>query len=246
MSSGADLVERVRRSVAATRGTGTASIRYVVSATEFRVDLDKVLDGRFSGTVGMLRRAGAAARPIVERFDSSWLPGPDGRLDFRNERSVYSAGSYSRLFAPGLEYQGEPGAWEADEEEDGEIDDVLPVNDPLWLVALVDGAFDAVLDGNERVLRAECQRYRCKVSLERARTVSPRPLATPVLFAFKGLGTSNLEVNVWIDSHSLVRQITLRGPGERQETTLQLAGFGEAAEVEIPAAHEVLRSDGQP
>jgi hypothetical protein len=51
-----------------------------------------------------------------------------GVIDFAQERSIYNCGTFWKLFAPGRDYVGKPGAWEADEH------DGITCYEPFWLL----------------------------------------------------------------------------------------------------------------
>ena len=61
-----------------------------------------------------MRRLENVVRAAVSADRVPGLRGPEGRIDFENERAIYSQGDSDwKLFAPGSRYIGKPGEWYA-------------------------------------------------------------------------------------------------------------------------------------
>jgi hypothetical protein len=227
-----DPSHRVRASVATTKAEGTARIRYAAHFVDGLPSLINALGKEHPAAATALKAVGSAMRRAVAPIALSTLPGPDGQIDFDNERSVYSRGKFWKLYAPGREYIGQPGEWETERELDALTDE-----DPFWLLAVLAATVQATAHGDVMVLRTNCERYSGFADLQMAHTGSSQPIAPP--FHADELDLSRLPIEVWLDTSGRIRQAILRGPGEHQ-TQLELSGFGQADRIALPKDDEVL------
>jgi len=148
-----DVVERLRRSVELTVAEGTARIRFTPHRIVGR-SFERILAERYSArtvaAVGLARRVvkfGLAVLP-ASALESDFS---SGEIDFMQQRCVYNAGEFWKLFAPGREFVGCPGEWESDEH------DGIGLDEPFWLLELVKATVDAVDEGTESVRGEDCR-----------------------------------------------------------------------------------------
>jgi hypothetical protein len=151
-----------------------------------------------------------------------------GQIDFARERSVYNAGTLWKLCAPGRDFVGRPGEWEA-----GEHDGIV-VDEPFWLLELVKATADAVDEGTDWVRGTECRRYLARADFAAAAAAARRPLARPD--TDDGLDLTRLALLVWLDGDGRIRRAEL--PGAGSQTTLELFDFGEPLPIELPEPGE--------
>jgi hypothetical protein len=150
-----DPVEEVRASVGTTKGQRTARLRYAASFTRFGLSsvADALAEQSHPWADGV-KRFQSALRAAVSADRVPGVRGPEGRIDFENERALYGRGDSDwRLFAPGFRYVGEPGGWYVHERED--LDD----DDPFWLLAILEGTVGATSSGDETVLGERCRLF---------------------------------------------------------------------------------------
>ena len=133
----------------------TARLRYAAGLTRF--GLSSVADGlaeRDHPWADGVTRVQNVLRAAVSADRVSGLRGPEGRIDFQNERALYGrSDSDWKLCAPGFRYLGEPGEWYAYECD--ELDD----DDPFWLLAILEGTVDAISSGDETVRGESCRLF---------------------------------------------------------------------------------------
>ena len=159
------------------------------------------------------------------------------RIDFDQERCLFSAGAYGVLVLPGHRYQGEPGEWEQD--DDYEDETFLTEEDPFWLLELVAATIEASDCGDETVLGATCRHYQGIANLDQARSNASRELVSPLRSPDReNLDLTRFPVDVWLDTVGRLRRATLHiGP---QTTTLELADYGQAEGIDPPDASEIV------
>ena len=180
------------------------------------------------------------------------LRGPEGRIDFQNERALYGRGDSDwELCAPGFRHVGRPGEWYAYERD--ELDD----DDPFWLLALLGGTVDAAANGDESVRGERCRLLTGTASFNLAAGNATRRLSPPVASseeigeAARATGelvnpvqpaddsnALSFPIEVWLDDAGRIRQAIVHGPG-KSVTQIELSGFAEPDPIELPAAHEV-------
>lgn len=231
MSGPDDLAERIRQSVAITAAEGTARIRFMPDRSvgrSFESVIAEHSSPRTAAVFGLAKRAvkrGLAAVP--QSSTESGLAA--GQIDFAQRRSVYNRGTFWKLCAPGRDFAGQPGAWEA-----GEHDGIL-FDEPFWLLALIAATVDAVDDGSEWVRGEQCRRYRCAADFERA-SGAERQLATPVWS--DGSDPARPAVDVWLDDRARIRRA--RFDEAQSQTSLELFDFGEPLPIDLPPASEIV------
>ena len=84
--------------------------------------------------------ASSASKPLLRAVSADRVPGlrgPDGRIDFENERSLYSQGDSDWKLSPGIRIRRRAGEWYVQERDD--LDD----DDPFWLLAILEGTVSA-------------------------------------------------------------------------------------------------------
>jgi len=228
-----EAVGRIRRSVAATAAAGTARIRFVPHRVEGRSLEGRLVDRSSARTAAVVRLAKRAInRGLAVVPPSSSESGfAAGQIDFPQERSVYNAGNFWKLFAPGLDFVGQPDEWKAGEH------DGIGLDEPFWLLELIKATVDAVDDGTEWVRGTECRRYAATADFGLAQARAERPLATPS--SSDQLDLARLAVDVWLDEPGRIRRAELHGAGSL--TTLELFDFGEPLPIELPEASETVQ-----
>jgi hypothetical protein len=230
------LVEEIRRSVAVTAAAGTARIRFMPSrivGRSFETVLAERSSARTVAVFGLARRVVKRGLAVIP--PSSTESGfAAGQIDFAQRRSVYNAGTFWKLFAPGHDFVGRPGAWEADGHEG------IAFEEPFWLLELIGSTVEAVEDETEFVRGERCRRHRCAADFTRAAAGAPAGgLARPVWL--DRLDPGRLAVDVWLDDDGRIRRARFHEAGSL--TTLELFDFGEPRPIELPGAAEILPED---
>ena len=236
MDAGHPLGDRVRASVATTRAEGTAAVRFAPSRIDVQPSLAERLSERSVGLGAALGRFEALGRQVRSALRLSELQGPLGQIDFVHRRCLYATGEDGwKLTAPGVEYSGEPGAWE----RIPATDDVIPAIDPLWLLSVLDGVTDAADLGDEAVLGEPCRRYRASVSFSAVADQSQCRLARP---SPTRDGADQLSVEAWLDRAGRIRRATCQH--DPTLMMLELSEFGSPARIELPTADEIVWTAG--
>jgi hypothetical protein len=228
----------VRDSVRLSRNDHNARVRFMANYEDITgVDGNALADSH-PGTAAALGLAARAWQHAAERLAGSLLPGPDGRIDFDQERCLFSAGAYGVLVAPGYRYQGEPREWEQDDDYEGEH--FLTEGDPFWLLELVAATVEASERGDENVLGTTCRHYQGIADLDQARSTARRELLSPLRSPGReDLDLTRFPVDAWLDPVGRLRRATLHiGP---QKTSLELADYGQAEGIDLPDASEIVR-----
>jgi hypothetical protein len=221
-----EAVERIRRSVAVTAAAGTARIRFVPRRIEGR-SVESIIGDRSSArTAGVFRLAKRAVKRglAVVPPSSSESGFAAGQIDFVQRRSVYNAGTVWKLSAPGRHFFGQPDEWTAGEHEG------IVLEEPFWLLEVINATVAAVDDGSDWVRGTECRRYAATADFRLALAGADRPLATP--WSSDQLDLARLAVDVWLDEPGRIRRAELHGAGSL--TTLELFDFGEPLPIELP------------
>ena len=235
-AAGHPLGDRVRVSVQTTRAEGTAAVRFTPSRIDVQPSLAERLSERSPGLGAALERFEALSRQVRAALQVSELQGPLGQIDFVHQRCLYAEGEDGwTLTAPGVEYSGEPGAWE----KVPAADDAIPVIDPFWLLSVLDAATDEAELGDEAVLGEPCCCYQASVSLSAAAAQSQRRLEQQS--ATRG-GADRPPVEAWLDGTGRIRRVICR----RGHTlmVLELSEFGAPAMIELPTAEEIVWTAG--
>lgn len=233
-TSRADRVHRVTASVPATEATGTARLRYVTHMKSVLPSIANALAAKHETAVPALRVAGRVyGRLVAQARRTSSLPGPDGVIDFMNRRSMYSAGSYWRLFADGRDYSGEPGEWWVAERT------TLYDDDPFWPLMLLASTSEVTADTDETVRGVACRRYDGYADFLGSQDANSA-LAAPLHARQQEL--SKLPVQVWLDDDGRIRQAIYWGEDELQ-TRIELSDYGVPTPVELPSQHELAEED---
>jgi hypothetical protein len=160
-----------------------------------------------------------------------------GRIDFRNERSVYAhADDEWMLLAAGLVLEGEPGAWYAS----GSDSDVLTDDDPFWLLALIAGTVEATDEGPQAISGSRCVRYIAMADQALASSNSIRPFKR-LRPAADDERADQIPIEVWLDTEGRIRRVRLhRG---RAVTRMELLNFGGVPPIDVPGPSELLSED---
>jgi hypothetical protein len=170
--------------------------------------------------------AGSISWPSHERL---------GRIDFRDERSLYAHGDEWMLLAPGLMLEGEPGAWYACRNDS----DALAEDDPFWLLALIAATVEATDEGSQSIRGSRCERYIARADLALAASKSVRPLAP--LRAVANKRTDRIPIEVWLDAEGRIRRARLHRGGA--VTRMEFLNFGAVPAIDLPEPHELLDDD---
>jgi hypothetical protein len=170
-----------------------------------------------------------AIERVASHSPVSPMSGPDGRIDFQHRQSLYRAGDSWKLVAPGLMYVGEPGDWELAELAQ------LSIEDPFWLLDVLETTTDAEAAGREAVAGVECDRYDGHADFESAARLSNFDLMRPSRSAERDL--TRLSASVWIDTGDLVRRARLSY--YKRTTQIEMSAFGQDGAIVLPDASEV-------
>jgi len=233
-----DHAELVRDSVALTAGERTAALRFLPTRIRVQPSLDERVAERSPLLGQAMRAAGDMRQRAMTRLQISDIPVPAGRIDFKNQRSLYceDEGQWT-LTAPGLEFMGEPGEWEQVVSDDDALVDHI---DPLWLLQLIAGVVEASEDGQEAVLGEPCKRYRTVASLAVATAQSKRKMEPP---SSRGnLDLDRLPIDVWVDDAGRIRRAILHG--DHSLMLLELSDFGRPDPIDLPDPDDVVSDDG--
>jgi hypothetical protein len=229
-----DYAELVRNSVALAADDQTAALRFLPTRIHVQPSLDERVAERSPLLGKAMWAAGDMRQKAMTRLQISDIPGPAGRIDFKNERCLYCEDEDQwTLTAPGLEFMGEPGEWEqVVSDEDALVDHI----DPLWLLQLIAGVVEASEDGDEAVLGEPCKRYRTVASLPVASARSQRKMQPP---SSRGdLDLNRLPIDVWVDAAGRIRRAILHR--DQSLTLLELSNFGEPGAIDLPESDEIL------
>jgi hypothetical protein len=234
-----------------------ASLRGVARTALINTASWYVFEGRRAMT---LISRGPAGREIVERVRASvertcaegtaalgyvpWVAGSIswssqerlGRIDFRNERSVYAHADDEWMFlAPGLVLDGEPGAWYAC----GTDSDALTEDDPFWLLALIAATVEATDEGPQAISGSPCVRYIAMADQALASSNCIRPFKR--MRAAADERADQIPIEVWLDTQGRIRRVRLhRG---RAVTRMQLLNFDGVPPIDVPGPSELLSED---
>jgi hypothetical protein len=180
---------------------------------------------------GGLKRFESGLRGALSADRVAALGGPDGQIDFENERSLYIQGKSNwKLHAPGRTYIGEPGEWYAYEPNG------LDEDDPFWLLAILEGTAEAAAQGDETVLGTTCHLHTAWADFNLATTNAGRQIDPPS--PGDELDLSALPIEVWLDDSGRIRRALLHGP-RRSLTQLELSHFSEPDPIVLPPSDEI-------
>jgi hypothetical protein len=156
-----------------------------------------------------------------------------GVIDFAQERSIYNCGAFWKLYAPGRDFIGEPGAWEADDHYG------ITREEPFWLLELLKATVDATAEGTQAIRGAECRHYRGIADFRQATATATLAMEYPLRGAELDLGA--LAIEAWVDATGRIRRAVFHGVGSL--TTLDLFDFGEPVPIELPRPSEILPNE---
>jgi hypothetical protein len=225
------IVKQIRDGVSLSAAEGTARMRFFPSRGG-DVSFERLLAERVPAAAIV---AFAAAKKAV-KWGLSVLPAAPtaveytGVIDFAQERSIYNCGTFWKLFAPGRDYVGKPGAWEADEH------DGITCYEPFWLLELLNATVTAADDGTELIRREKCRHYRGTANFGLTSARSKRTLAIPL--GLDDLNLEALEIEVWLDTAGRIRRAAFNRSGTL--TLLDLYDFGQPDAIDLPNASELL------
>jgi hypothetical protein len=162
-----------------------------------------------------------------------------GILEPRTGRYMLDFGSFAQLTDDGQRYSGRSGRPIATLHPDPN-----PPNNSgemRWLLALLRGATDATLEGQDVLHGTSCRRIAVSLDLPRASAAINGGLAAPAVDRFEQL--TALPATVWIDAQH-IRRVQLRQP-ESRERTLELWDYGLATEEFDWSRLPTFRSPGE-
>jgi hypothetical protein len=167
----------------------------------------------------------------------SWsLEGPDGRIDFRQQRSQYAReGSDWRFASPGLLLIGEPGKWEVARHDS----EMLFDDDPFWLLELIAATVEATDEGSRLVRGTRCKRYLARADFALAASNATRPMEP--LPSSDVQRTGRLLIEVLIDGNDRIRRARLHR--DRSRMLLELFDFGAPGPIDLPGPNEIVSED---
>jgi hypothetical protein len=172
-------------------------------------------------------------REVLSAERVAGLHGPDGLIDFERQRSLYGTDkSNLKLRVPGRSYVGEPGEWYADDRPDE-----LWIDDPFWLLAILEAVVEAVAQGDEAALGTTCRRYTGLADFKLAGAIAGRVVNPPP--APERMNLSRLPIEVWLDDAGRIRRALLHGMGT-SVTQMEMWAFGEPDPIELPPPGQVL------
>jgi hypothetical protein len=224
-------VERIREGVALVAAEGTARMRFFPNTVAGPSLESRLAEHASASAIA----AFTTAKRAVEWWRSVVPASPagieyTGIIDFSQERSIYNCGTFSKLFAPGRDFIGEPGAWEA-KNHDGIVRD-----EPFWLLELLKATVEAVDEGTQAIGRTKCRRYSGRADFGLAAAMSKRPMAAPARDA--ELDLARLDIEAWLDPGGRICRAAFHGV--RALTTLDLYEFGQPDPLELPGPAEIL------
>lgn len=162
----------------------------------------------------------------------SWpAVGPDGQIDFRQQRYLCGDDDDRELIAPGVTLFGGRGEWEAAHNDP----DLLEENDPFWLLALIAATVDATDEGPQSIRGTQCERYLATADFQLAASNAKRTLVPPPESDSEGL--VHLPLEIWIDGQRRIRGARLHR--KRSWTSLELFDFGIPGPIELPSEDEI-------
>lgn len=235
MSSAGDPVRRIQTSVATTKAHRTARLRYApglrrIGLGSFAAALaehDHPAAEKVKGIEHAVREALSA-----ERVAS--LRGPEGRIDFENQRSLYGYDeSNMKLHALGRSYVGEAGEWYVAETPDGPWDD-----DPFWLLAILEATVESVAHDDETARGQPFHLYTGVADFKLAGEIAGRALNPPPK---DGLNLSRMPIEVWLDDVGRIRRAVLHGM-DPSVTQIDMWAFDEPDPIELPPPGTILPS----
>jgi hypothetical protein len=123
-------------------------------------------------------------------------------------------------------------------------------NDPSNAFGYLQGAEQAEEVGTEIVNGVQTTRFRVAVDLAEALDEVPRDLRSEMRLAIQQFeaqfGTTTMPFDAWVDDDGLLRRMLYRIEGETEgagafsmEMTIDISGYGDDFELEIPAAEDV-------
>jgi hypothetical protein len=151
-------------------------------------------------------------------------------IDFAQERSIYNCGRFWKLIAPGRDYVGEPGAWEADEH------DGIARDEPFWLLELLKATVAARDAGIDVIDGVQCRHYRGSAKFALTAATAARALAAPA--GSDELDLDALEIEAWLDTAGRIRRGAFHGAGTL--TLLDLYEYGAPDPINLPGPSEIL------
>lgn len=236
MSESDEGVERVRASVALTRAERTAELRFLPSVLDSGGSLEAMLGERSPRLAEGFRVLQGVLNDVRSHLNVSDIPGPPGRIDFVHDRALYRGGGAWVLTAPGWNFIGEPGEWEADALDD----DTLGDDEPSWLLELIAAATTATDDGNETVRGIGCRRYGAVASFALASEQAKRSLGPRRTIGH--VDPEELAIDVWLDEAGRITRAILHGDPTLMR--LEFSDFGGPGLIELPTSDEFLPPDG--
>jgi hypothetical protein len=229
-------VERVRASVELTRAERTAELRFLPSVLDSAGSFEAMLKERSPRLAEGLRVLQGVVHDVMSHVNVSDIPGPSGRIDFAHDRALYRGGGAWVLTAPGWNFIGEPGEWEADALDDATLGD----DEPFWLLELIAAATAATDDGSDTVRGTACRRYGTVASFALASEQARRPLGPRRTIAH--VDPKQLGIDVWLDEAGRIRRAILHGDPTLMK--LELCEFGRPDSIDLPTPDEFLSPDG--
>jgi hypothetical protein len=183
-----------------------------------------------------MQRVESVVRAVVSADRVAGLRGPEGRIDFENERALYSQGDSDwKLFARDARYTGKPGEWYA-HSLDG-----LYANDPFWLLAILEGTVDATARGEERVDGETCHLYTGTADFKLAERNATRQLKPPLAGSADPdeRDSFSLPIELWLDDAGRIRRAVIHWLGNCL-TQMDLSGYAETDPITLPVPGEIV------
>jgi hypothetical protein len=207
-------------------------VRYRVGAVMLveRASLSRWLEAPEADRYVLLRHLDALRWSRLDRVRT--VDGCDGQIDLDGNRAIYGVGDSWRLCADGVMYGGEPGEWEALDEDDGGLGQA----EPQWLLALLAGCVEAEEHEGVELGGVSWRHYRTVCDYSAADSGTERKVLPP--FFGDDLDVSRLPVDVWLDREGRICRAVLHEGSAR--TTLELANFGVPGRVTLPRPEEVV------
>jgi hypothetical protein len=233
VTSGGDPVRRVQASVATTKAQRTARLRYAAGLSWWRPSsFADALAARHHPAADKVKRIEGTLRVALSPERVPSIRGPEGQIDFENQRSLYGHDkSNLKLHAPGRSYVGEPGEWYVADKPDE-----LWVDDPFWLLAILEATVEAVAQGDEAAGGTPCHLYTGFADFDVAGAIGGRVVNPPPP---DGRDLSRMPIEVWLDDAGRIRR-ALRHGIKKSVTQIEMWAFGAPDPIELPPPGKIL------
>jgi len=228
MKAGSAAIQAIAAADTRTRAAGSSRIELVVEHT-FEMSRRRWWAGLMRPMASVAKAAGKRLLKAVTGNVDLRRQSAEGVIDLRASRWMLDYGSYARLYAEGMEWDGRSGRPLA----------TLPPNQqelpsPLWLLDILAELDGATEEGAEDVRGTACRRFSATVDMSRASQPTAGGVATSKLGRFGDMLAAQaraqdrsdqaaVPIEVWLDDEHVRR---VRFLPEHRVETLELWDFG--------------------